>query len=372
MITLPEKITREKLLEYNSEEAYMARYTGIAPRKKLVNSPFRKDRHPSCSFMRTSSGRILLYDFSRPEYTCDFVKAAMMRYNCTYGEALKYIAQDYGILPVAGDRPKVIEVPAVDLSRLDFKKDTFIQITQGEWLPKHLDYWGKYGITLDILKRYRVYRPSCVFLNGNVIYRGDDNVFAYFYRNGTTEEGLPIEYWRIYFPGRKKMKFISTWNKSMIQGYRQLPKTGDTLVVTKSMKDVMCMASVGITAIAPNSENMFLPDEMVDELRGRFKQIIIIYDNDRAGLYNMAKIRRKYPEFAYVWIDKSEYGCKDFSDLYEKYGREKTIELIGIMRKHVNKIMTKEEYGTGEFRKVFASIFGVSTGNPTNKWQKGR
>ena len=116
MIALPEKITREKLLEYNSEEAYITRYTGIAPRKKIVRSPFRRDEHPSCSFMRTSSGRILLYDFSRPEYTCDFVKAAMMRYGCTYGEALRYIAQDYGILPTAESRPKIIEMPSFDIS----------------------------------------------------------------------------------------------------------------------------------------------------------------------------------------------------------------------------------------------------------------
>ena len=360
MINFQERITREKLLEYNSEEAYITRYTGMAPGIKLVRSPFREDKHPSCSFMRTSSGRILLYDFSRKEYTCDFVKAACFRYNCGYNEALRLIAQDYGIIPRDTDRPPVIEVPKINVEK--FEKDTALfQITKGEWLPKHLEFWWKYGVTKDILDKFRVYRPSCIFCNGKVIYQGDDNVFAYFYKNGKTSEGQDIEYWKLYFPG-KKPKFLSSWNKGMVQGYRQLPKEGGTLVVTKSMKDVMSMYSVGITAIAPNSENMFLPEGMVEELRNRFKRIVVMYDNDRAGLAGMARIRRMYPDFAYVWIDKS-YGCKDFSDLYEKYGKEETLALIEKMKEHIKGKMMKKRTKVQNYDEVFNILFGL--GNKT-------
>lgn len=355
MITLPERITRETLLEHNSEEAYITRYTGMAPRKKPVKSPFREDKHPSCSFMRTSSGRILLYDFSRPEYTCDFIGAAMMRYSCSYREALRLIAEDFGIVPITQQRPPVIEGPLFNESKFDFNKDTFIQISAGKWEQPHLEWWDKYGITADTLNKFRVYRPDTVFLNGNVIYRGDRNVFAYFYKNGKTEEGKDIEYWRIYFPGRKRMKFVSNWKKDMIQGFRQLPESGKVLVITKSLKDVMCLYEIGIPAIAPCSETFFIPKEMLEELKKRFKYIIVFYDNDRAGMAGMAKIRREYPELFYIWIDK-KYGCKDFSDLYEKYGKEKTLLLVEKMRRRINGMLAERRKVKLDNPKRFKSI----------------
>lgn len=341
MIELPKKITREFLLEHNSEEAYIARYTGMRPVKKAVRSPFRKDENPSCSFYRSSSGRIYLYDFARPEFTCDFIGAAMIRYGCNYGMALRLIAEDFGLLPKSQDRPPSVDAIESAVTRFEFERYTKIQITIGYWGEDHLAYWRKYGISREILSKFRVYRCETVYLNDNVIYNGTRNVFGYFYKNGKTEDGEDIEYWRIYFPGRKKMKFLSNWKKSMVQGYRQLPEKGSVLVVTKSLKDVMSMYSFGITAIAPNSEGYFLPEEMVTDLKSRFKFIVVMYDNDRPGLAGMAKIRRKYPEFVYVWIDR-KYGCKDFSDLYEKYGREKTAELIEEMREHVKSEFRKK------------------------------
>ena len=52
----------------------------------------------------------------------------------------------------------------------------------------------------------------------------------------------------------------------MLQGAHQLPAEGELLVVTKSMKDVMCLYSLGITAIAPNSENLFLTESQFEKL----------------------------------------------------------------------------------------------------------
>lgn len=367
MITLSERITREYLLQFHSEEAYIARYTGIQPCKTSVRSPFRDDRHPSCRFFRSSSGAILLYDFSRPEYTCDFVKAAMIRYSCGYREALRLIAEDYGIVEKSAGRPEAVEAPLFNESKFEFQKTTFIRITVGEYLPKHLEYWARFGITPEILKRFRVYRCEKVFLNGERIYMGEGNVFGYFYKNGKTEDGEYIEYWRIYFPGRKKMKFLSSWNKSMVQGYNQLPESGKVLVITKSLKDVMAMYAFGITAIAPNGEGIFIPDEMVENLKTRFKFIVVMYDNDRAGLKGMAKIRRKYPDFAYVWIDR-KYKCKDFSDLREMYGKERTGEFIEMMRERIRSIFKKIHAKKNYYNVARKMLGGMNGSGLSDNW----
>ena len=89
----------------------------------------------------------------------------------------------------------------------------------------------------------------------------------------------------------------------------------------------MCLYSCGITACAPNSENLFISDAMLDELKSRFEYIVVFYDNDRPGLHNMAKIRRDHPELTYVSIPK-QYGSKDISDFYKDHGRKETLNLI--------------------------------------------
>lgn len=100
----------------------------------------------------------------------------------------------------------------------------------------------------------------------------------------------------------------------------------------------MCYKSLGISAVAPNSETQFISESLMKELQERFKFIIVHYDNDRAGKYNMVKIRKQYPNLYYYFIP-NHYKAKDLSDFYKKYGRAKTIEVIK------NQLLTLKQYG---------------------------
>lgn len=51
---------------------------------------------------------------------------------------------------------------------------------------------------------------------------------------------------------------------------------GDILFITKSMKDVMCLHEMGIPAVSPSSESTFLPKDVLEQLKTRFKRIIIL------------------------------------------------------------------------------------------------
>ncbi|MEG0773577.1 toprim domain-containing protein [Clostridium sp.] len=75
-----------------------------------------------------------------------------------------------------------------------------------------------------------------------------------------------------------------------------LPKTGEYLILTKSLKDVMTLYKFGIPAIAPISENCFLSEHQYNRLKERFKHIFLFYDNDRPGLRAMVSIKKKFPE----------------------------------------------------------------------------
>jgi DNA primase len=149
-------------------------------------------------------------------------------------------------------------------------------------------------------------------------------IFGYY--RGKNEN--KTELWRIYSPNHKSKepKFISNWKSVLIQGAKQLPKEGDLLVITKSMKDVMCLYSLGITAIAPNSENLFLTDTQYEKLKKRFKKIVLFYDSDYAGIKNMNRIRKQF-NVDCIWIPR-KYKAKDISDFYKMYGKDKTINLL--------------------------------------------
>ena len=76
----------------------------------------------------------------------------------------------------------------------------------------------------------------------------------------------------------------------MIQGSKQLPKSGNFIIITKSLKDVMALWQFGIPAIAPNSENSFLSDIQYNKLKLKFKDIYLFYDNDLPGIKSANKI----------------------------------------------------------------------------------
>ena len=169
-----------------------------------------------------------------------------------------------------------------------------------------------------ILKKFKVYSCKNVWLNGNYFAKSAQNNMMFGYYGGIKDK---VELWRIYFPQRKEYRFLSNWNSNKIQGFNQLPKTGNVLVITKSMKDVMTLYSVGIPAIAPNSETLFISDNVLSNLKERFNRIFVLYDNDLPGISNMNKIKKLHPELNYLWIPR-ETGAKDISDLHKLLGKK--------------------------------------------------
>lgn len=315
------EITKAYLLSKFSEETFMEYYLGIPVAKKLYRNPLRKDNKPTCSFYRNKSGELIFKDFSGVFYG-NFISVVMFKYSCTYHQALRIIANDFGLIH---DNKIPKNKGKLNVSAPVFRDDgaAIIQVEIKDFSKSEMEWWSDYGVTDKILKKFHVVSCKNVFLNGNVISTSSDHCPIYGYYGGKKEG---IELWRIYFPKRKSYRFLSNWDSKKIQGIKQLPNEGKLLVITKSLKDVMCLYSLGIPAIAPNSETLFIPEALYVELKNRFKNIVVLYDNDLAGIANMRKIRDKY-KVKCLWIPRS-YEAKDISDFHKKYGRKKTLELI--------------------------------------------
>lgn len=329
--TIPEKLSADLILSKVSEESIMQFYLGIDIRsKKLFRSPLRSDKNPTCSIFRNKRGRLIYKDFATGQYL-DCWNVVMTKYSCNYYEALKMVANDFGIQhdsTLKRNKGVIKQVP-----RIEDKEMAKIQVEVQDFTELELKWWAKYGITKETLEKFRVFSCKHVFLNDNVVAQSQQHcpIFGYY---GGKYQGL--ELWRCYFPKRTSYRFLTNWPSKKIQGYDQLPKNGKILCITKSMKDTMVLDSLGIPSCSPNSETQFISDTMLDNLKKRFKKIVVLFDNDQTGITFMNKLKKQHPEFIYTWIPR-KYEAKDVSDFYKSYGRNKTIKLINQFIKHLTK-----------------------------------
>ena len=314
------KITKEFLLSKINQESIMQYYTGQdVNSKKLFTSVLRKDNHVTCSFYKSKSGILYMHDFATNEHL-DCWNIVMQLYNCNYYDALNIIAQDFGF--VEGTHKNVSPPKLVnDLKETESSK---IQVQIKDFTEKELKWWNQFGISKKLLKKYHVFSLQHVFLNGQLRFTSSEQcpIYGYYFGKDKNHE----EKWKIYFPMRQEFRFLNNVSKKTLQGYHQLPKTGDLLVITKSMKDCISLYGFGIPACAPNSETLFVNDKQLEEFKQRFKHILVVYDQDKPGKHNMWLIRKQHPELNFFTMPKDL--AKDFTDSVQLVGVDKMKELV--------------------------------------------
>ena len=316
------KLSKELILSRFSEEQLMEYYLRIPVKKGLFRSPLRDDKNPTCSFFRNNKGTLLFKDFATGQ-CLDIFSIVQQMFKCNYFEALKIIANDFGIIQnksIKRNPGKINENPI----KIEDKELSKIQVEIQDFTDLELKWWEKYGITKDILQKYQVYSCKYVFLNGNLLAKSQQHcpIFGYY---GKKYHGL--ELWKIYFPKRTNYRFIGNYPCKKLQGYDNLPKSGKICVITKSQKDVMALYAYGIPACAPNSETIIPSEFIINDLTSRFKHVFALWDNDITGVTFLNKIKKKYPQIKCVIIPRN-LEAKDFSDLMAKYGYKKTKEFI--------------------------------------------
>lgn len=328
-ISLQPTITKDFILSRVNQESIMQHYTNKdVNSKKLFTSLFRADNHVTCSFYKSKSNILYLHDFATNEHINCF-QVVMKLYNCNYYEALKIIAQDFGL--IEGYTPKVSD--KVFVPEIKESESAKIQVQIKDYTTEELEWWKSFGISKKTLKKYHVFSLQHVFLNRELRFTSSKQCPIYGYYFGKDKNGE--DKFKIYFPMRKEFRFLNNINKKTLQGYKQLPKSGELLVCTKSMKDCMAMYEFSIPAIATNSETLFVNDKQLEEFKQRFKYILVLYDNDRPGLHNMWLIRKQHPELNFYFLPW--YLSKDFTD---------SIKLVGVenMREYVKEFMSNYKF----------------------------
>ena len=271
-------ITLDYILSKVTEYDIYARYLGQFKVGFIYNSPFRKDKNPSFGIFRSrKTSKLLFKDHGNGECG-DVIKFVELYTGITnYNDLLNQIVKDMRITN------KTVLKSTKELDKSD---ETVIGVVRQDWTEVDKQYWSQFGISLKTLKKYNVSSIKYYLCDGVVkgVYKENNPMYAY----------KVYDRFKIYRPlADKYTKWRNNLTPYDIQGYEQLPKKGDLLIITKSMKDVMCLYEMGYTAISPASESTFLTPDVIDALKLRFKRILICFDRDVSGVKNMRKISLK-------------------------------------------------------------------------------
>lgn len=313
-----ERITREEILQKTTEYDIFRYYTGYQFQVgEIFSSPFRKDRNPSFGVYRGRKGSLMFKDLSTGE-SGDCFKLAGMILNLRGFELNKqvYIDLNKGRLRTTDYGLKTLEMGE--------KEYTVISVKRRNFTTNDDAYWGSFKvIDRDRLKKFNASPIEQYWINGELRprhYTNDDPIYAYKIYNN----------FQIYSPlAERKYKFRTNCKEHDLIGYEQLPKNGELLIITKSGKDVFVLDGLGYNAIAPIGEHKPIPQIIIDDIKSRFKRVVILYDNDEAGINGANKIAEA-TGFDTIFIpDHLRY--KDISD----YIKDNTVEDSKILLKQL-------------------------------------
>jgi archaellum biogenesis ATPase FlaH len=315
-------ILNHYLLPYHKENKLLA--------AKNISNPFlaEKQETPSFNIFPTmGSGEWRYKDFATGDDGSCFDLVMKLK-NISFVEALNIINSDMNLcLDNNSNNNQIVTVtPTVKQETDDFKKikpAKRFTITKRAFTPTDYDFWNKFKIDIQTLERFNV-----VPLSSYSAFKADGKPYEikdfgkkliYAYDNG--------DWTKIYKPlDDKKFKFQFLGIKEMgfIFGWKQLPETDDLVFITGGEKDVMCLSSQGFNAITLNSETSNLQDETAEELKKRFKNVIVLYDNDATGIKQSKHLAATY-QIKRLELPKIANNGKDISDFFAQDG---TIEVF--------------------------------------------
>jgi hypothetical protein len=284
--------------------------------KTLFKSELRKDRAPTCGIIKITNGNLLYKDFGTGQvFSC--VKYVQHKYGLSYVNALKKIFTDFRIAEYEVKELKDIKETSDVIIEKCETTPASIKIVSIPFNKSGLLYWQQYGVNESLLNLFEVKQISHFTINGYQTALKKEVAFAYCFGK------YRYKLLRPFTTSANKWRNNATSN--VVQGFRQLPKEGgDLLIITKALKDVMCLRGMDYYSIAPQSENTLLPEALIPWLKERWLKIVIIYDNDEPGIRAASEHSERY-DIPYAISPMDE---KDTSDYYKEHGKIKTELLI--------------------------------------------
>lgn len=293
-------MNKEDILQLTDKGLSIFKYYIPFPFKLGRNflNPLYKDSKASCNvYFDRRYGMYKMKDFGNDDYSgdCFALVGKLNGLNCKepkdFVEILSIIDRDMqlGLSEKSKMRTTfATNVPVISgvVHIQKKKKARPYTLAQKSFTAAELAFWGKSGITQEVLKLFRV-----VSLKKFSSENSEGKPFSI-----TATEKEPVfgytakQYVKVYRP-HSEMRFLYArdFGENYCFGLEQLPAKGDLLFITGGEKDVMSLTAHGFHTICFNSETVTIPVGIIHRLSFRFKHIVLLYDVDKTGLDSSAK-----------------------------------------------------------------------------------
>lgn len=328
----------KKISEYDIYRYYLG--FDFSP-KKCVPSPFRTETRGSFNIYFNQSGYLRHLDFGDTYYKGNCFQFVQQLYGLDYNNALKKINYDFNLglgFDNSGssgvDYGSIIKqfIKSEEFNRENDNQNTIQRVTihvqVKPFTEKELEYWNRYGISVDELIRNNIYSIDKLYLNGKYIgnYNGQLR-FAYHFQDENGES-----YFKIYQPFSENYKWISNVPVKQVLQINSLPRTSKAIIVAKSKKDKIILEKLHSDVYEVQKEGPeCIPPELDSFFDEFYEDKFIFYDNDEAGM----KASKEMNKLGYKWInipnEYKELGIKDPGDLIEYFGIEDGMRLLDIL-----------------------------------------
>lgn len=318
------------LLGKTSEFDIMRFYLNIDVLPALINSPLRQDRNASVSIFSPDGVKVFYKDFGTGEHGSIFDLLGRM-WNRTFSETITKIWDDI-------DRVKHNRINLNRTRRgVIHKSNSILEVRTRQWFDYDMEYWNSYGISMEWLKFGDVYPISHILITrDNITKVIPAEKLAYVYverKDGKVSL-------KVYQPKSQRLKWLSKHDSSVWDLWSRLPDRGDTLFITSSRKDALCLwENTGIPSVSLQGEGYVPKEKVINQLKQRFGRVIIFFDNDYDKDENHGHIyaSRLSGMFDLDMVEiPSEYKSKDPSDLFKNHGAETFRRVIKELVKQSN------------------------------------
>ena len=288
------------LLEKLDDYTIYSYYVGKFKPGKLMNSPLRTDdKMPSFAIFPGKDGVLFFKDHGTGES----------------GNALKFVKIYKNIQTRDQLEKELLRIirntnPNETKRRNTYQASTTVPVDIGivrqPFTEVDKKYWKQFHISIETLRKFNVFSIKHFLCNRVVrgTYKEDSPMYAY----------KVYDKFKIYRPlASKYTKWRTNLTNRHVQGLAELPQEGgNLLIITKSLKDVMCLYEMGFSAIAASSETTFIPEDILKSLKRKWRNIILLYDRDRTGMLKSREYSKKYG-LDCIFVHK-KFKAKDVSD----------------------------------------------------------
>ena len=198
-----------------------------------------------------------------------------------------------------------------------FARYKVVDYVTRNWTNVDAKYWMSYEIDSKSLEHYNVMPIESYTMSNqtNELHIKGLRMYGYFRGDG--------KLCKIYNPG-SDVKFVKV--RDYIQGSNQLTYKKPNLVIQSSLKDVLAFNTFkfeSIECIAPDSENVMIPDNIMWYYIDHYESVITLFDNDEAGRKSVEKYRKKYSINGFCFDME-----KDVSDAIKRFGSDHVKDAI--------------------------------------------